>query len=112
MIVHAESCVAGAVKNVGVEAQQLLGLKKLRQLLPMLEALHDCGCARDRAGNRTLHFDQYVTLVLLYLFNPLIDSMRGLQQASALERVADALGIKRFSLGSFSESCRVFDPSL
>ncbi|MBC8105659.1 MAG: transposase [Anaerolineae bacterium] len=42
----------------------------------------------------------------------MIDSMRGLQQASALEKVAEALGVKRFSLGSFSESCRLFDPTM
>lgn len=78
----------------------------------MLGHLRDCGCARDRAGNRQLHFDEYVTLVLLFLFNPLIDSMRGLQQASTLEKVSAALGVKRFSLGSFSESCRLFDPQL
>jgi hypothetical protein len=68
------------------------------------------GCGRDSAGNRELHFDQYVTLVLLALTNPLIDSMRALQQASGLEKVSGQLGVKRFSLGSFSESVRVFDP--
>jgi hypothetical protein len=93
-----------------VDVAKLSGLKKLRHLLPLLRPLHDCGCARDRAGNRELHFDRYVTLVLLYPFNPLIDSMRGLRQASALERVAKALGVRRFSLGSFSESCRAFAP--
>lgn len=85
-------------------------LKKLRHLLPLLEDLHEEGCGRDRAGNRRLHFDQYVILVLLYLFNPLIDSLRVLQEASALDKIARQLGVGRFSLGSFSESVRVFDP--
>lgn len=93
-----------------IDARQLGHLKKLRQLLPLLEPLRDCGCARDRAGNRELHFDQYVTLVLLYLFNPLIDSMRVLQEAAAVEKIARQLGVGRFSLGSFSESVRVFEP--
>jgi len=88
----------------------MMHLKKLRHLLPMLGELRDCGCARDRAGNRDLHFDQYVTLVLLYLFNPLINSMRVLQEAAAIDRIAQQLGVGRFSLGSFSESVRVFDP--
>jgi len=95
-----------------LDPQKLSGLKKLRQLLPMLQKLRDCGCERDRAGNRQLHFDEYATLVLLFLFNPLIDSMRGLQQASTLAKVAEALGVRRFSLGSFSESVRLFDPLL
>jgi IS4 transposase len=93
-----------------VDARRLGHLKKLRHLLPLLEPLRDCGCVRDRAHNRELHFDQYVTLVLLYLFNPLIDSMRVLQEAAAVEKIAQQLGVGRFSLGSFSESVRVFDP--
>jgi hypothetical protein len=79
-------------------------------LLPLLAPLHEVGCQRDTAGNRQLHFDEYVTLVLLYLLNPLIDSVHRLQQAAAVKKVAQQLGVKRFSLGSFSESVRVFDP--
>ncbi len=93
-----------------IDPKQIGGLKRLRHLLPLLADLHDVGCQRDKAGNRELHFDEYVTLVLLYLFNPLIDSVRGLQQAAAVEKVAEQLGVKRFSLGSFSESVRVFEP--
>jgi hypothetical protein len=95
---------------VKIDRRQIGGLKKLRHLLPLLQPLHDVGCQRDAAGNRQLHFDEYVTLVLLYLFNPLIDSVRGLQHAAAIEKVSRQLGVRRFSLGSFSESCRVFDP--
>jgi len=101
--------VAKAAKDK-LDPRQIGHLKKLADLLPLLSALRDCGCARDAAGNRALHFDQYVTLVLLYLFNPLINSMRVLQEASAVEKVARQLGVGRFSLGSFSESVRVFDP--
>jgi hypothetical protein len=93
-----------------IDPRQVRGLKQLRQLLPLLASLRDVGCERDSAGNRELHFDQYVTLVLLYLFNPILDSMRALQHASAVERVSEQLGVKRFSLGSFSESVRAFDP--
>lgn len=88
------------------------GLKQLRRVAGLLSFLHDSGCGRDRAGNRELHFDDYVLLVLLYLFNPLIDSMRTLQKAAELPGVRRRLGIKRFSLGSFSESCRVFEPEM
>lgn len=85
-------------------------MKQLRRVARLLSHLHDCGCDRDKAGNRELHFDDYVLLILLYLFNPLIDSMRTLQKAAGLPEVQKRLGIKRFSLGSFSESCRVFEP--
>lgn len=93
-----------------IDPRQLGHLKKLRHLLPLLAELRDSGCSRDTAGNRDLHFDQYVTLVLLYLFNPLINSVRALQQATAVEKLAEELGVGRFSLGSFSESVRVFEP--
>src|SRR5271170_6089964 len=86
------------------------GIKRLRYLLPLLAPLHEVGCQRDSAGNRELHFDEYVTLILLYLLNPLIDSVHTLQQAAAVEKVSRQLGVKRFSIGSFSESVRVFDP--
>ena len=85
-------------------------MKKLVHLLPLLKPLHDAGTARDVAGNRELHFDQYVIWVLLYLFNPMITSIRMLQQAGDIDKLQAQLGIKRFSLGSFSESVRVFEP--
>ena len=93
-----------------LDPRQIGGIKRLRRLLPLLVPLHEVGCQRDVAGNRELHFDEYVTLVLLYLLNPLIDSVRTLQQAAAVEKVSQQLGVKRFSIGSFSESVRLFDP--
>jgi hypothetical protein len=92
------------------DVKQVGSIKRLRHLLPLLAPLHEVGCERDSAGNRELHFDEYVTLVLLYLLNPLIDSIHTLQQAACVEKVSEQLGVKRFSLGSFSESVRVFDP--
>ena len=75
----------------------------------MLQRLHDDGCERDTANNRKLHFDQYAMLMLLYLFNPIVTSLRGLQQASELKNVQAKLGCSRSSLGSLSESATVFD---
>ncbi len=89
---------------------ELRGFKHLRRVAKLLRGLHDSGCARDTAGNRELHFDDYLLLVLLFLFNPAIDSMRELQRVADMEEVQKKLGIRRFSLGSFSESCRVFEP--
>ena len=89
---------------------ELRGFKQLRRVAALLRVLHDSGCARDTAGNRELHFDDYVILLLLFLFNPAIDSMRELQRVAGLEEVRKKLGVRRFSLGSFSESCRVFEP--
>jgi Transposase DDE domain len=93
-----------------VEEKDVRGLKYFDQLAPLLERLHDVGCERDRAGNRSLHYDHYCMLILLYFFNPLVDSLRGLQQASELKNVQKKLGCPRTSLGSLSESVSVFDP--
>jgi hypothetical protein len=93
-------------------AKDIVGLGHLKRIFPLLDRLHDVGCQRDAAGNRQLHFDEYCKLVLLYIWNPLIESVHDLQQAVGLPNVAKALGVKRFSAGSFSESVRVFDPEL
>jgi DDE family transposase len=93
-----------------IEARDVQGLKFFDKLAPLLGRLHDVGTERDRAHNRTLHCDQYCLLVLLYLFSPLVTSMRALQQASELEVVQKKLGVSRTSLGSFSEATDVFDP--
>lgn len=86
------------------------GLKYFRKLQPLLARLHEVGTKRDVAGNRDLHMDQYCTLILLWLFSPLVDSLRGLQQASELDKVRKQFGVGRSSLGSLSESVTIFDP--
>jgi hypothetical protein len=87
----------------------ITGLKYFDKLAPLLERLHDDACERDKAGNRELHFDQYCLLILLYLFNPVVTSLRGIQQASELGKVQKKLGCQRAALGSLSEAATVFD---
>lgn len=93
-----------------ITERDITGLKYFDQLAPLLARLRDVGCARDRAGNRQLHYDQYCLLILLYLFNPIVTSLRGLQQASELAKVQKKLGCSRAALGSLSEAATVFDP--
>ncbi len=93
-----------------LKPRDIQGLKYLDRLLPLLDELHEVGCERDKAGNRCLHFDQYCVLVLLYLFNPVVRSLRALQQASTLQNVQRKLGCSRASLGSLSEAVEVFEP--
>lgn len=99
-----------AKKRDQIRAQDVTGLKYFRRLLPLFERLHDVGCGRDKAGNRQLHMDQYCALVLLFMFNPCLRSLRALQQASELKNVQRKLGCPRTSLGSLSEAIDVFDP--
>jgi hypothetical protein len=88
----------------------IVGLKYFDRLMPLLERLHEVGTQRDRAGNRELFFDQYCAFILLFLFNPIVTSLRGIQQASELKKVQKKLGCPRASLGSLSEATQVFDP--
>jgi len=92
------------------DAHVVRGLKYVDQLDTLLRRLHDVGCERDSAHNRKLHYDQYCMLILLFLFNPAVKTLRSLQQTSELKNVQRRLGCPRISLGSFSESVDVFDP--
>lgn len=87
-------------------------LKLLTRVLPLLDRLHDVGTGRDVAGNRELHYDQYVKLVLVALANPLIVSVSALQRAAELPEVAARLDVQAFSRASFSEAPAVFEPEL
>jgi hypothetical protein len=98
-----------AKKKPKLQAEDLRGFKYFKILNPLLERLHDIGTQRDRAGNRRLFFDQYGALILLYFFNPILTSLRGIQQASTLDKVGQQLGVSRSTLGSLSAAARVFD---
>jgi hypothetical protein len=99
-------------KKDEIRASDLRGIRYLRMLGPLLGRLHGDGAARDRAGNRRLFYDGYVSLLLLYYFTPILTSLRGLQQASTLAKVHDRLGVGRASLGALSEAPGAFAPEL
>jgi hypothetical protein len=102
----------GRKKRRDVTAGDVTGMKYFAKLAPLLKRLHQVGCQRDKAGNRALHYDEFCLLLLLGLFSPVVDSLRGLQQASELEKVQKRLQLGRASLGSLSEASRVFDAEL
>jgi hypothetical protein len=87
--------------------KNIQGLKYFDRLRPLFASLHDIGV--DPSGNRRLHYDQYASLILLFFFNPTLTSLRGLQQASCLEKVQKKLGCPRTSLGALSAAARAFD---
>ena len=99
-------------KRHEIKASELQGFKYFKPISGMLESLHHAGCEHDRAGNRKLHMDQYMALLLLYMFNPICTSLRAVQQASELQKVQRTLGCPRASLGSLSEAATVFDSAL
>ncbi len=91
--------------------QEVQGGKYLERVFPLLRRLHGVGCARDKAGNRELHMDEYCALILLFLFSPAVHSLRRIQRASELKKVQRLLGCGRASLGSLSEAVQVFEPA-
>lgn len=101
-----------APRRTPIRDKDLKGLKYFQLLGPLLDRLHDDATARDHAGNRRLFYDQYACLLLLFFFNPIVKSLRGIQQASTLDKVQRLLGCPRVSRGALSEASRVFDPEL
>ena len=95
-----------------IRPEDIHGLKYFKALQGLIERLHFVGTQRDKAGNRDLHMDQYCSLILLWFFSPIVDSLRGLQQAGTLDKVRKNFGVGRASLGSLSEGVAVFDPAL
>lgn len=89
--------------------QDVGGFKYLQQVQDLLAPLRGA----DAHGNRELFMDQYASLLLLYFFNPVLTSLRSLQQATQLENVQEMLQIRELSLGALSHNGRyVFDPAL
>ena len=86
-------------KREKVRDEDVTGLKYFDKLQPLLQRLHKVGCQRDKAGNRQLHMDEYCMLVLLFLFNPVVRSLRAIQQASELRKVQRKLGCLRLRWG-------------
>src|SRR5947207_14076311 len=82
---------AAATDEPEITDGSLQGLKYLKIVAPLLLGLHEVGCQRDRAKNRKLFYDHYCKLGLVYLFNPLVRSLRGLQQLSELRKVQEKL---------------------
>lgn len=69
------------------EQESTTGLKYFDPLAPLLTRLHNDACQRDTAGNRLLHYDQFCMLMLLFMFNPVVTSLRRIPQASGLQIV-------------------------
>lgn len=82
------------------------GLKFFKPLSRLLGELRE----RHAHPNRTLHYDEYLILLLLAYYNPVLQSLRGLRKAAGLPWTERNLGLHRTSLGSLSEASHVFDP--
>lgn len=92
-----------------LKPSDLAGLKFFSQhLLGALDKLH----AHHDDPKRVLHYDQYLCLLLLSYYNPVLTSLRALQAATQVTTVQKRLNLPYTSLGSLSEASHVFDPEL
>ena len=98
----------GRHKRAPIPESALRGFKYFKVLSSILRRLH----LEKGHHNRKLYFDQYVALFLFYFFNPIVTSLRAIQQVSGLKKVQKVLGLRRTSLGSLSEASSVFDSGL
>jgi hypothetical protein len=96
------------VSQSHINAGTLQGFKYFDNIFPLLKRYHSV----KQHHNRKLHFDQYLALILMYFFNPVLTSLRGIQQASRIQELQKKLGVKSTSLGALSEASNVFDAEL
>lgn len=83
-----------------------------RRLAKVREAMPPPPDKRPGGPERLLLEEDYFSLMLFGLLNPVLDTMRGLCAASHLKRVQDDVCGRKVSLGSFSEAQGVFDPEV
>ena len=95
-------------KQAPFSEKELTGYKYFDKISSLLEGLHGA----HQHSNRKLHYDQYISAVLFYFFNPILTSLRGLQAATQLKKVQKTLGIKATSRTCLSEASHLFDPTL
>lgn len=83
-----------------------------RRLAKVREAMPPPPDKQLGGPERLLLEEDYFSLMLFGLLNPVIDRMRGLCAASHLEHVQKEVCGRKVSLGSFSEAQSVFDPEV
>jgi hypothetical protein len=91
-----------------LKEKDLQGFKYLRKFFSFSPKFH----LVKQHHNRDLHFDQYICLLLFFFFNPLLTSLRSIQQASTLKKVQKKLCVNATSLGALSEASHVFDADM
>ena len=62
--------------------------------------------------NRLLHYDDVLTVLLLAFFNPVIRSLRMIEDFSTAPGIQDELAIERICRSTLSDANRILDPTL
>ena len=90
------------------ELRQLQGRSYLKRLGQMILSLRTA----EAHGNRDLHFDDIVIVLLLGFFNTHIRSLRKLEMYSQVPGVRQRLTVDRVCRNTLSEGLKFFDPTL
>ena len=100
-------------KKTEINEKDLRGFRLLEHFQKVLERVESKFPLHPTFSDprRRLDISQYLGLYLFGLFNPIVDSMRGLCGATKLLSVRRISG-RQVSLGSFSEAQHVLDPAL
>lgn len=101
-----------AKKKPALGAKDLSRWKLVEDFQKLFQGLQAPAEGTFADPRRLLTQSDYLSLLLFGLFNPVVDSMRGLCAASQLHRVQDKVCTHRVSLGSFSEAQAVVNPVL
>jgi len=100
-------------KSRSIDEGDLSRWKLIAEFQERLEAAGGAGAQGTFADpRRCLSRSDYLSLLLFGLFNPVVESMRGLCAASNLARVQEDVCSHPVSLGSFSEAQAAVDPEL
>lgn len=96
------------------DASRLQGFKLLERFQEIFAGLdaRRTKSPRELDPRRKFGAAGYFSMVLFTLLNPVVDTMRGLCEASKLDEYQSRTGLPKVSLGSFSEAQSVFDPEL
>ena len=100
MISQDERKSPGPPKKPPIREEDIQGFKYLDVFFKVLNRFHNAKTHQ----NRKLFYDQYLALMLLYFFTPVLTSLRGIQQATTLEKVQKRLGVKKTSLPAVGRS--------
>ena len=106
------ACVA-RLKKTEINEKDLRGFRLLEHFQKVLERVGSKFPPHPTFSDprRRLDISQYLGLYLFALFNPIVESMRGLCAATKLQSVQEISG-RPVSLGSFSQAQHVLDPAL
>jgi hypothetical protein len=96
------------------DASRFQGFKLLERFQDIFAGLDARRTKSPRELDPRRKFDaaEYFSMVLFTLLNPVIETTRGLCEASKLKEYQRRTSLPKVSLGSFSEAQGVFDPEL